>query len=203
MGINAIHDDACHDPHDANAYYRSRRTATRLLKQGPVLLVDVHRDSVPPEVYATNVEGTEATKVKLVVGRQNSNMSTNLELAKRLKAHMDQVSPGLSGGIFIGKGNYNQDLTPRCILVEVGAHTNSKEDAEGHIFVCGILPPVLGIETGPVQKPLTNRTTEQRTDWTAALWWCWRLGSVWLDTCISIDAIILKWKRALINAGSC
>ena len=42
------------------------------------------------QVYATNVEGTEATKVKLVVGRQNSNMSTNLELAKRLKAHMDE-----------------------------------------------------------------------------------------------------------------
>ncbi|MGI6488633.1 MAG: stage II sporulation protein P [Syntrophomonadaceae bacterium] len=171
MGINAIHDTTPHDPHDPNAYYRSRRTAAKLLKQGPVLLVDVHRDSVPPEVYATNVEGTEATKVKLVVGRQNSNMSTNLELAKRLKAHMDEVSPGLSGGIFMGKGNYNQDLTPRSILVEVGADTNSKTDAErGISLFAQSLPPVLGIETGPAQKPLTNRATEQRTDWTTALW---------------------------------
>ena len=84
---------------------------------------------------------------------------------------MDEVSPGLSGGIFMGKGNYNQDLTPRSILVEVGADTNSKTDAErGISLFAQSLPPVLGIETGPAQKPLTNRATEQRTDWTTALW---------------------------------
>lgn len=43
---------------------------------------------------------------------------------------MDEKCPGLSAGIFMGRGNYNQDLSPRSILVEVGTHTNSKEDAQ-------------------------------------------------------------------------
>ena len=183
MGINAIHDTTPHDPHDPNAYYRSRRTAAKLLKQGPVLLVDVHRDSVPPEVYATNVEGTEATKVKLVVGRQNSNMSTNLELAKRLKAHMDEVSPGLSGGIFMGKGNYNQDLTPRSILVEVGADTNSKTDAERE-YLC--LPNLcrryweLKLVRPRNRLLIAPRSREQTGP--LLYGWCWRWGPVLPDT---------------------
>lgn len=173
MGINAVHDNTSHEPHDPNAYYRSRRTATRLLKQErPILLVDVHRDSVPPQVYSTKVKGVDATKVKLVVGRQNANLSSNLEFAKRLKAHMDQAEPGLSGGIFMGKGNYNQDISPRAILVEVGAHTNSKEAAEkGISLFAQSLPPVLGIEAAPAQKPLgANRTGAQSSDWTSIVW---------------------------------
>lgn len=58
MGVRVIHDTTSHEPHDANAYYRSRRTAVKLLKKGASLLVDVHRDSVPPDVYRTTVKGT-------------------------------------------------------------------------------------------------------------------------------------------------
>jgi len=172
IGINAIHDQTSHEPHDPNAYYRSRRTATKLLKKGPILLVDIHRDSVPPQVYSTEVKGTRATKVKLVVGRQNANISSNLEFAKRLKAQMDQVTPGLSGGIFVGKGNYNQDLSPRAILVEVGADSNDKKAAEqGISLFAQSLPPVLGIEAAPAKKPLgVNRRGGQPADWTSILW---------------------------------
>lgn len=171
MGIDAVHDTSSHEPHDPNAYYRSRRTATRLLKQGPNLLIDVHRDAVPPQVYRTTVKGTEVTKVKLVVARQNTNMSSNLEFAKRLKAHMDQTVPGLSGGIFMGKGNYNQDLSPRAILVEVGSNTNSKGEAEkGIAMFAQTLAPVLGVETTPAKKPFPGAKPGQKADWTTILW---------------------------------
>ncbi len=77
---------------------------------------------------------------------------------------MDKVSPGLSEGIFIGKGDYNQDLSPRAMLIEVGAHTNSKEEAEkGVKLFAQSLPVVLGMNgsdktasanpEGPAQKP--------------------------------------------------
>ena len=36
-----------HDPHDAMAYDRSRRTAAELLKKNPIALLDIHRDAVP------------------------------------------------------------------------------------------------------------------------------------------------------------
>ena len=37
--------------------------------------------------------------------------------------------PGLIKDIFIGKGNYNQEIMPHAILLEFGTHTISKERA--------------------------------------------------------------------------
>lgn len=116
-----------HNPHDGQAYTRSRRTAMQLMREQPALLVDVHRDAVPPEVYETQVKGQPATKVRLVVGRQNQNMQANLAFAKQIKATADRELPGLIEGIFIARGDYNQDLMPKAILLEFGAHTNPLE----------------------------------------------------------------------------
>ena len=37
--------------------------------------------------------------------------------------------PGLVKGIFYARGNYNQDLSPLNLLLEAGAHTNSRDAA--------------------------------------------------------------------------
>ncbi|CFX21260.1 Sporulation stage II, protein P [Syntrophomonas zehnderi OL-4] len=158
-GFNVIHNWNNHNPHDINAYSRSRRTASTLLRKMPNAIIDVHRDSTPPGEYQTTVKGQDVTKIKLVVGRSNPNSKTNLEFAKRLKVAMDNKTPGLSAGIFMGKGDYNQDLSPRAMLVEVGAHTNTKPEAEEGIkLFAEALPSVLGVTgtpTGePAQKPM-------------------------------------------------
>lgn len=160
MGFNVVYNENNHNPHDINAYNRSRRTATKLMTQKPDAIIDVHRDAVPASQYKTQVKGMQVTKVKLVVGRQNPNMKTNLEFAKRLKAAMDRKDPGLSNGIYIGKGDYNQDLSPRAMLIEVGAHTNSKKDAEkGVMLFANVLPTVLGVSsTGTTSGSSTNKT---------------------------------------------
>lgn len=140
-GINTVISFNKHDPHDANAYHRSRKTAVQLLKKNPTSLIDVHRDGVPdPNFYKAQVNGKPVTKVRLVVGRQNPHMSANLEYAKKIKAYFDEQSPGLIKGIFMAKGNYNQDLSPRSILIEVGTHTNSQKEAENGVtfFAAGI-----------------------------------------------------------------
>jgi stage II sporulation protein P len=108
----------------------------------------------------------DVTKIKLVVGKQNPNQTSNLEFAKKIKAVMDQKSPGLSNGIYIGKGDFNQDLSPRSMLIEVGSNTNTKEEAEkGVQLFAESLPVVLGAQAagsnqggsaGPAQKPLTG-----------------------------------------------
>jgi stage II sporulation protein P len=153
-----------HNPHDINAYNRSRKTAASLMKTAPDVILDVHRDAVPASQYQAKVKGEEVTKVKLVVGRSNPNMKTNLEFAKKIKAVMDKRDPGLSNGIYIGKGDYNQDLSPRAMLIEVGAHTNTKKDAENGVqLFADILPAVLGVSSNtasssgqPAAKPLTQ-----------------------------------------------
>jgi stage II sporulation protein P len=129
-GTNVVHDKTSHEPHDAMAYDRSRRTAVELLKKNPIALIDVHRDAVPPDEYAKEINSTAVTKVQFVVGRQNPNMKANEAFAHQVKAEVDKKYPGFVKGIFYGDGKYNQDLAPRMLLVEMGAHRNSREEAE-------------------------------------------------------------------------
>jgi len=175
QGITAVDDKTPHEPHDANAYHRSRRTAMNLLKKRPVALIDVHRDGVPdPDFYKEKLDDKNITKVRLVVGRQNPNMKTNMEFAKKVKAYLDKTKPGLIKGIFIAKGNYNQDLGPKAMLIEVGTHTNSRRAAEnGAAVLAQSIPPVLGLkaQAGPDQNaPAPATPGENRSAWTTLAW---------------------------------
>lgn len=146
QGFKVNYNTDNHNPHDINAYSRSRKTASALLKQMPAAIIDVHRDATPAGEYQASVKGQDVTKIKLVVGRSNPNSKTNMEFAKRIKVAMDKITPGLSEGIYVGKGDYNQDLSPRAMLIEVGAHTNSKAEAErGVKMFAQVLPSVLGV----------------------------------------------------------
>lgn len=129
-GFRVVKSEALHLPHDRGAYRRSRRTALKMLPKNPLVLLDVHRDATPPEFYREVVKGEPVTQIRLVVGRENPFHRTNLAFARRLKAEADRSFPGLVKGIYYGRGNYNQDLGPRTLLIEVGAHTNSRIRAE-------------------------------------------------------------------------
>lgn len=127
-GIDVILDESTHLPHDSGAYRRSRQTAERLLQKRPDAIIDIHRDGIPDESeYACTIDGENASQVRLLVGRGNQNSDVNRAFAKELKAVADKQYPGLIKDIFIGKGNYNQDLSPNAILLEFGTHTISKE----------------------------------------------------------------------------
>ncbi|HHW60601.1 MAG TPA: stage II sporulation protein P [Syntrophomonadaceae bacterium] len=129
-GISVSHSRALHDPHDINAYHRSRRTITQLLKEQPDAAFDIHRDSAPPDQYLTVVNGLDTARVMIVVGRSNPNMQSNLDYAKRIKAEADRIHPGLMRGIYLGKGSYNQDLYPTALLFEVGTENIPLDLAE-------------------------------------------------------------------------
>jgi len=130
LGVPVLYTQNLHLPHDRGAYRRSRRTFTRLMEQDPAIIFDVHRDAVPSHVYAQRIGDIWITQIRLVVGRQNQNKKANMEFAKELKALADEEMPGLIEGIIIARGNYNQDLFTRAVLLEVGAHTNARESAE-------------------------------------------------------------------------
>lgn len=172
QGIDVIHDKTPHDPHDAMAYDRSRRTAVELLKKRPVAIIDVHRDAVPQDEYADRVNNTEVTKVQLVIGRQNPNRAANEAFAKQIKAVVDKKHPGLIKGIFYGKGKYNQDLAPRLILVEVGSHTNSKQAAErgAAIFASAAQEVIYNQGKGAIGGPIRRGSNK-------ALLWIVGLGA--------------------------
>jgi stage II sporulation protein P len=146
-GLQATLSDTKHDPHDNMAYERSRRTALSLIKSDkPDAVFDVHRDAVPPEVYGGKIDGQDITKIQLVVGKHGPTAKQAEEYALQIKAASDKKHPGLVKGIFFAKGgDYNQDLHPRAMLLEVGAHTNSREAAEkGIAMFADVMPLVLG-----------------------------------------------------------
>ncbi|MCX7779823.1 MAG: stage II sporulation protein P [Negativicutes bacterium] len=145
-GIEPLISEAKHDPHDDMAYERSRRTVASLIKQKPDAVFDIHRDAVPPQVYKANINGQDVTKIQLVVGKYGATAKQIEDYALKIKAAADQKHPGLVKGIFFAKGgDYNQDLHPRSMLLEVGAHTNTKEAAErGIALFADVVPSVLG-----------------------------------------------------------
>lgn len=119
-----------HDPHDINAYSRSRRSLVQLLLQQPDAAFDVHRDSAPGEAYVTSINGINTSRVMIVVGASNPAMETNLRFAAQIKDAADSLYPGLMRGIFIGRGDYNQDLYPTSLLFEIGSQSLALDDAQ-------------------------------------------------------------------------
>ncbi|HZJ82255.1 MAG TPA: stage II sporulation protein P [Clostridia bacterium] len=131
-GVESVLDKTSHDPHDAGAYRRSRQTAVDLIRSNmPVAAVfDIHRDATPKKAYDTMVNGEYMSKVRIVIGKRNQNRKANEELAYKIKAVADKAHPGLIKDIYIGSGMYNQELSPRSLLLEMGTHEISKEAAQ-------------------------------------------------------------------------
>ncbi len=112
------------------SYRRSRTAVLELIQQDLDAVFDVHRDAAPWGEYFQEVLDMQLTQLMLVVGTQNPSYRVNEEFAWRLKAVADDMYPDLVKGIFYARGDYNQDLHPRALLLEVGAHTNSRLHAE-------------------------------------------------------------------------
>ena len=99
---------------------------------------------MPAEQYETEVDGKDISKVRLFVGRTNQNAAENRAFARQIKAEADREYPGLIKDIFIGKGNYNQDLSPNSLLLEFGTHEIDKEKAkEATGYIAEVLDSVL------------------------------------------------------------
>lgn len=172
-GVSVNYDQTAHDPHDNNAYVRSRRTAANLMKSKPTAIFDVHRDGVPdPAYYRAEISGKDVAKLRLVVGRENPRMEANMDFAKRMMAAANNMHPKVVKEIFVGKGDYNQDLSPTALLIEAGTHTNSREQAErGVAFFTEAVPVAMGISGAPAAAPTQpGRTTGAGGGWKAAGW---------------------------------
>ena len=154
-GVTVHVSDSLHHPHDAGAYRRSRQTAVALLKQGmPDALLDIHRDGIPnPDEYAVTIGGKPCSKIRLLVGRGNQNMAVNKEMALTIKAVADHVYPGLIKDIYMGKGNYNQELYPRALLLEMGTHEIDKELVkDSTTYLADVVETVLYGESASASK---------------------------------------------------
>lgn len=130
-GLPLIHDRQVYDLPRAYAYEKARPAVGKILAGNPQLdlVVDLHRDGIPREITTTVLNGRKTGKILLVIGTRHQGWEANFEFALRLQQELEAVAPGLSRGIRQQGFVYNQDLHSRAILVEVGGHENSLEEA--------------------------------------------------------------------------
>ena len=142
MGLSVLHDRGFYDyPKYNGAYTRSGPAVEEYLKQFPTikLVLDVHRDALigaDGTVYkaVTTVDSVKTAQVMVVVGTDNGSgthpdWEKNLALATRIQKNLDTLYPTLARPMALRGLPYNQQLSVGSLLVEVGTHGNTLQEA--------------------------------------------------------------------------
>ena len=141
MGLTVVHDTALYDyPEYNGAYDRSLAAVENWLAQYPTIQVvlDVHRDALigsDGTVYKpiTTINGEKCAQVMLVMGSNalydHPNWLENLALAVQVQKEMNTLWPTLARPIGLRENRYNQQTAPGAMLVEVGSHGNTLQEA--------------------------------------------------------------------------
>lgn len=141
-GIGVIHDETLHDyPTFPGCYDRSAVTVQNYLNQYPSIkiVLDVHRDAIEQQdgtriAPVANINGKNAAQVMIISGCDDGTMGypnyfQNLKFAAALQTQMETDYPGLARPLLFDYRKYNQHLTTGSILLEMGGHANSMEEA--------------------------------------------------------------------------
>jgi len=151
-GIATMHDSGIYDAVDGKrqvlgAYERMEPNIERILKDNPSIevCIDMHRDGVGENVrLVQDVNGKTCANVMFFNGlcRLNENgtandipslpnpyLDTNLAMSFRLKLACDSLYPAFARRIYINAYRYSLNMKPKSMLIEVGAQTNTKEEA--------------------------------------------------------------------------
>ncbi len=140
-GISSVHDCTVHDDPYTGSYYRSEETILEALRKYPSirLVIDIHRDGIGngdgtlPAPVAT-IDGKSAAQFMIISCCENEMFSIpdyleNFKLACLIQNSAEERYPTLSRPILFDYRNYNQSLSPGALLIEVGSHGNSLEEA--------------------------------------------------------------------------
>lgn len=133
--LQVCYNETLHIPHNSSAYTRSRVTAKALLDDGASAIFDIHRDGASRSFYLTNYAGKNYSKVRIVIGQSNPNKEANLQFALWFVSVAETLYPWLIADIYMGSGKYNQDLSSKALLFEMGCHKIEKEYVENTVPV--------------------------------------------------------------------
>ncbi|MBM6897287.1 stage II sporulation protein P [Pseudoflavonifractor capillosus] len=147
-GLEVIHDTTLYDYPDYNeAYNRSSQAVKETLDKYPSirLVIDVHRDALVANdgtIYKT-VAGTvdNCAQVMMVMGTDSQgqthpNWRVNLSLATAIQKALADKWSTLARPIALRTSRFNQHYSTGCLLVEIGSHGNTLQEATtaGRLF---------------------------------------------------------------------
>jgi len=146
-GIKTIHAVDKFDAVRGLAYERMEPRIRQILAQNPSIemIIDLHRDGVNDATHLiTNVNGKKTAPIMFFNGLSkqydngvltniaslpNKNLSANLALSFQLQLAANSLYPGFTRKVYLKNYRYSLHMLPKSILVEVGAQTNTKEEA--------------------------------------------------------------------------
>ncbi len=146
-GIGVIHDKTVNDfPSYSNAYKSSRMRVEEILEEYPdiKIVLDIHRDAIINEgtriAPFVEVDGKKAAQIMIISccddDGTNPNFIKNFHFACGLQNKIEENYNNLTRPILFDYRHYNQDLSTGSLLIEVGSHANSLEQAlySGELF---------------------------------------------------------------------
>ncbi|MCL2755105.1 MAG: stage II sporulation protein P, partial [Oscillospiraceae bacterium] len=149
-GFGVVHDATLHDyPAFSGAYSRSAATIREILAEYPSIriVLDIHRDAiesggVPVAPVANIARGEQAAQIMIISAADDSgnwnvpDYMENFKFTTRLQTQLEQDNPGITRALWFTPCNYNMNSAPGAMLVEIGGHGNTLEQAllAGRLF---------------------------------------------------------------------
>lgn len=147
-GYNVIHNTNVYDFIDGEldrnrAYALAEVEIEQMLAENPSIevVIDLHRDGVDEDVrLVTEMNGKPTAQFMFFNGLSyskrngpidylpNPYIGDNLALSLQLKLACEKYYPGVSRKIYLKSLRYNLHLSPKALLVEAGAQTNTLEE---------------------------------------------------------------------------
>lgn len=147
-GFHVIHHTGVYDMTDGKldrdpAYTKALPDLEQILAENPSieLVIDLHRDGVREDLrLVTEIDGKPTARLMLfnglcrnaggdIPGLIHPYREQNLAFSFQLMLEAKAVSPDWPRFIYMRPMRYNQHLGPVCALIEVGAQTNTVEEA--------------------------------------------------------------------------
>lgn len=144
-GLNVIHHKGEYDVKTRDdAYSLAGPAIEKILAENPSIevVIDLHRDGVGESTrLVTEIDGVQTAKIMFVNGLSrttsvgdisylyNPNLSDNLAFSFQTQLAAAEYYPGLSRGVYLKGYRYNLHYCPKSLLVEVGAQTNTVQEA--------------------------------------------------------------------------
>lgn len=144
-GLTVLHHKGEYDVGGRDyAYSNALPELIQILEENPSIevIIDLHRDGVAEDLHlVTTIDGKPVAKLMFFNGvsqtrkngkisyLENPNLEDNLAFSFQMQLAARTYYPTLTRDIYIKGYRYNMHLLPKSMLVEVGAQTNTYEEA--------------------------------------------------------------------------
>lgn len=144
-GFHVIHHTGEYDVETRdNAYSKAGPAVEQILRENPSIeiVIDLHRDGVPEGTrLVTEQGGKEMASIMFFNGLSrttangdigylpNPYIQDNLAFSLQMQLAAKEYYPGFSRAIYLKGYRYNMHYCPKTLLVEVGAQTNTVQEA--------------------------------------------------------------------------